>query len=382
MSITPDNFSQEPTAVPVANPLQAVREGWEAIYEELPVRSPFLSFDYLCLWYHCFAEVEAVRVIRIESQGETAGFLPLVLSRQAGRRVLKSITNAHCFHCPPLIRVNREEQFRQQLYPTLRAGQSSWDILELSCFFSFRPEFDIVSQERLADSGFKNGRYEQPDFTIDLSGTFEEYYQQVLSSKLRGNLKRLRQRLQDTGTTTFKHYQKEDAVANFPEFLQIESSGWKDRADSSILSLPENYRRYYQNLVRLLAKQDDLHLFFLELDGLPISGEFGYTEGEVYHSFKSGYREEYRNFTPSNLLFLDIIEYFLQSRSDIKRIHLFPEDGGYKHRWTNEDTTMVDVILFSASLRGQLSYFTHGARNRLKRISWLRRAVKSLQSDR
>jgi CelD/BcsL family acetyltransferase involved in cellulose biosynthesis len=382
MPITPSFFSQDLAAIPIPSPLQAVREEWENIYQELPVRSPFLSFDYIRLWYHCFAEAESIRLIRIGNRGETLGFLPMVLTRQSGRRVLRSLSNVHCFHCPPLIRLNREEQFRQQLYSTLRGGQSSWDILELSCFFSFRSDFDIVSQERLVDSSFKNGRYEQPDFTIDLSSTFEEYYHHVLSSKLRGNLKRFRQRLQDSGTTTFKHYQKEDAVENFPEFLQIESSGWKERADSTILSLPENYRRYYQNLVRLLAKPDNLHLFFLELDGLPISGEFGYTEGEVYHSFKSGYREQYRNFTPSNLLFLDIIEYFLKSRSDIKRIHLFPEDGGYKHRWTNEDTTMVNVTLFSASLRGQLSYFTHRARNRLKRISWLRPVVKALQSDR
>jgi CelD/BcsL family acetyltransferase involved in cellulose biosynthesis len=289
------------------------------------------------------------------------------------------MTNAHCFHCPPLIRVNRERQFGRQLYPTLHGDQSSWDILELSCFFSFRPDFDLVSQERLADSGFKNRRHEQPNFTIDLRGTVDEYYHQVLSPKLRDNLRRLRQRLQDTGTSTFQHYQKEAAVANFPEFLQIESSGWKDRANSSILSLPENYQRYYQNLVRLLAKRDNLHLFFLELDGLPIAGEFVYTEGEVYHSFKSGYREEYRNFTPSNLLRMEIIKYFMESRPDIKRVHLFPFDGGYKHRWANEDSTMVDITLFSRSLRGQLSYSMHLARKRLKSISWLRRAVQGFR---
>ena len=380
MSIRPDNFSHEPTVVPVPSPLQAVREEWETIYEELPVRSPFLSFDYLCLWYHCFAEVEAIRVIRVESQGETVGFLPLVLSRRAGLRVLKSITNAHCFHCSPLIRLNREYQFGQCLFPTLHGDQSSWDILELSCFFSFRPDFDIVSQERLAASGFKNRRHEQPNFTIDLHGTFDEYFQRELSSSLRRDLKKRFRLLENSGPVAFPHYQKEEAVAYFPEFLEIEGSGWKNRANSSILNQPENYHRYYQNLVRLLARRDDLHLFFLNQSGKSIAAALGYTEGEVYHSFKSGYREEYHHLAPSNLLRLNDIKYFLQNRPDIKKFHLFPVDGGFKHRWANEDSTTVDIALFSRSLRGQLSYSMHLARKRLKSISWLRRAVQGFRA--
>lgn len=377
----PNAFSQEPAPVPVPRTLQAIREEWEAFYAESEVRSPFLTFEFLCLWYHSFAAEDAIRIIRVESQGELVGVLPMVLSSQRGRRVLKSITNPHCLHCSPLIRKNHEKEFGDRLYPALHEYGSSWDVIRLGPFFSFNQEIDSVSEQVLSTSGFKSGRIEQPNYTIDLGTTFDEYYQHVISSKLRTNLKRRRRRLQETGVGTFQHCQKDDAVARFTEFLQLENSGWKGKEGSSILSLPENYQTYYQRLVRYLARRDELHLFFLDFDGHPIAGALGYTEGEVFHWFKIAYREEYHELGPSNLLLLDIIKFLMENRRDIKRFHLFPGYGVDKHRWTNEDATTVEAFLFSNSIRGRISFTTHRARNRLRTLPWLRKIVKRFRPE-
>jgi CelD/BcsL family acetyltransferase involved in cellulose biosynthesis len=367
-------------AIPVAPPLEAVRDEWVAIYEELPVKSPFLAFEYLCLWYHCFAEAEDIRIIRVADQGETLGFLPMVHSRRAGIRILKSRTNAHCFHSAPLIRADRGEQFARQLYATLQADQSSWDVLELACFVSSRSDFNIVSPERLAGSGFVFASTEQPNFSIDLAGTFEEYYNSTLTSKLRTNIRSRRNRLQTAGGGTYRHYQGTAAVAHFDEFLQLENSGWKGSAGSSIMSLPDSYQHYYRHLVNFLANQDSLHLFFLDLGDKPIAGAFGYTEDEVFHWFKIGYREEYGEMAPLNLLLLDNIKYFMENRRDIRRFNMFPEDGGYKHRWVNENTTMVGVALFSGTLMGRAAHSISRIRNRLKRIPWFLQLVKHIRA--
>lgn len=377
--MTPNAFSEGPTPVP--GTLQAIRKEWETIYAESALRSPFLTFEFLCLWYNSFAAEDEIRIIRVESEGEIVGVLPMQLCLQAGRRVLKSITNHHCLHCSPLIRKNRETQFSDRLYPTFHEDGSSWDVLRLGPFFSFNPEVQSVSEPILSASGFRAGRTVQPNYTINLQMTFEEYYQHVISSKLRTNLKRRRRRLHETGDGTFHHYQQDEAVAHFDDFLQLEHSGWKGREGSSILSLPENYQRYYRHLVRYLARRNELHLFFLALDGRPIAGAFGYTEGEVFHWFKIGYREEFRDLGPSNLLLLDIINFLMENRRDIKRFHLFPGFGVDKHRWINEDATTIEAFLFSNSMRGRYSYAAYLARERLRTVPWLRRLVKRFRSD-
>ena len=380
-SVRFDQIPLVPAVIPVAASLQAIRDEWVDIYAELPAKSPFLSFEYLCLWYHFFANADDIRLIRVAEQGEILGFLPMVKSRRAGLRILKSLTNAHCFHCAPLIRVNRGEQFARALYATLQNEQSAWDIVELACFVSSRSDFDLVSPERLSASGFRFASSEQPNFSIDLRGTFEEYYNQTISSKLRTNLKSRGKRLQAAGGGTYRHFHGTEAVARFDKFLQLENSGWKGSAGSSIMSLPDSYRKYYRRLVHFLASQDSLHLFFLELGDKPIAGAFGYTENEVFHWFKIGYREEYGEMAPLNLLLLDNIKYFMENRPDIRRFNMFPVDGGYKHRWVNENTTMVGVALFSGTLPGRAAYSISRVRNRLKRIPWFLRAVKRLRTD-
>ncbi|MEW5795011.1 MAG: GNAT family N-acetyltransferase [Candidatus Zixiibacteriota bacterium] len=377
--MTNNSFSPEPISVPVPEALQAIRDEWEAIYKESAVRSPFLSFEYLCLWYHCFASEEAIRIIRIEDQGETVGFLPLVSTKAAGRRALSSITNLHCLHCSPLIRQDREDLFAANLYPTLREMRSSFDIIRLGPYFSFNPEGALLSEAALSRSGFAFGRTELPDFTIDLGVGFDEFYHRTISAKLRSNLKRLRKRLEDVGAGAFLHFERDAAVSNFGELLHLEDSGWKGRAESSIARLPENYQRYYRGLVRLLADQGCLHLFFLELDGYAIAGAFGYTEGDVFHWFKIGYHEDYHELTPSNLLLLDIIRYLMEHRRDLRRFHLFPGDGGYKHRWSNENSTSVEAILFSNTFRGQASLMAYRARKRLKGVSWINKLVQRVR---
>ena len=369
---------QERLEVPVHDCLAEIQDEWEEISSQRRFQSPFMSFSFTCLWYECFAKQYPVRFIRVQDKGETLGFLPLFASKDFGLRKLNSLTNAHCLHFSPLVRTNDYKNFFSKAAQFLGKDRSSWDILSLDWIHSFDEMSAVVNSPELIEGPLKWHLASEPNFTIDLTCSFDEFFA-TRSSQLRTNLRRHSKQLTEAGEWQMVHLRGEDALAQFGEFVEIEDSGWKSEAGSSIAKTPANFQNYYRGLIQLLADQDLLHLYFLELNGQKIAAVFGYTEGDLFHYTKIGYREEYQKLSPSNLLLLEILREIKETMPAIKRFHLFPVGGRYKHRWANEESETYSLTFYSNSIRGNIAYFVASVRKSLKNISWLRRAITLLR---
>ena len=109
-------------------------------------------------------------------------------------------------------------------------------------------------------------------------------------------------------------------------------------------------------------------MYFLELNSELIAGVFGYIEGDVYHYAKIGYDEKYKALSPSNLLFIHIIEHLITYFPKVKRMNMFPWDYGYKHRVINEESNYLETILFNKTIRGKTMRRIYSLKERIKYI--------------
>ncbi|MDF1544722.1 MAG: GNAT family N-acetyltransferase, partial [bacterium] len=337
------------------------------------------SFEYLCLWYHCFAEPDNIRIIKVVNKNTLIGLFPLVSTSEFGKKVLRNLTNNHSLHFPALSRPEDRPTLVSSTIEILQEDQSYWDILRFDWMHSYLGQNCLTQADELSQLSLRSDGNSQPNFTINLDGTFDEFFS-GLGSKLRKNLKMYRNKLAKEGESGFVHLVGREAIERFPEFVEIEGSGWKGKAGSSIAQTAENYHRYYRGLIQILADRNDLHLFFLELNKKSIAGVLGYTEGELFHYSKIGYCEDFGHLSPSNLLLLDIIREIKENLPQVKRFHLFPDGAGYKHRWVNEQSETFATTLFSNSIRGRTSYIGMCVRKRLREISWLKRVVQNMRS--
>lgn len=355
--------------------LRESKAEWDDVLRESGSTSPLLSFDFVDLWYRSFAAPDEVAVVRAVDGTETVGFLPLVLRRRTGLRTLFSLTNSHCYHSDPPFRKGRDESFRRSILETLRREQTSWDLFRHDFSYSFSLLPGLIQDDELTLSGLPFRRTVHPTHTIRIDKPYERYFREDLSPNSRRDAARHVNRLTKAGSWSVRHLVDYDAVAQWPELLRLEDSGWKGTRGSSIARLASNYRAFYDGLIRLLASRGALHLFFLEFEGTAIAGDFGYVADGVFHWAKGGYDEAFGRFSPSNVLALRIIEEMTATHPEIRAIHLFPWDYGYKHRLCNETSLCLDTTVFGRTVPGEAIRLFEAAKDIIRPMI-RRRAVR------
>lgn len=334
--------------------LKLIAGEWNELYDENREQSIFFSFAYVQHWYECFAQPGEVWIYRLVEDGVTFGFFPLVRRWAFGAWILSGLTNDHCFHNAILVRHGCEERFRHLLVGELRQSGKFWELLRYNFTYSFAALPELFPEELVRGSGITQERYFQPTFAVRLRQPFNDYFRKDLSSNVRSALKRYLNKMNRSGLVRYICHEGEEALAHFGEFVAIEDSGWKGAAGSSIKRCGVDYQHHYRQLVRMLAERQLLRLYFLEYEQTLIAGLFGYLDGDTFHSLKIAYDERFKGFSPSNLLFIHIIELLTATMPELVRVHLFPWDGGYKHRFANEKVTCLDIVLFSPSWRGRV----------------------------
>jgi CelD/BcsL family acetyltransferase involved in cellulose biosynthesis len=338
--------------------LTSVEAEWRAIHDANHSASFFSGFDYVSLWCTSFARSEDIRIYPVVKGGRTIGFLPLIRETRGPVRLLSSLVNEHASHPAPLVAAGAEDDFRGAWFESLAADRASWDILHCWSY-----SFDRLVAPPGAPFAAKEGA--KPTYSIAVKGSFDEYFK-ALSQKFRRTTRGEWNKLARLPSACYRRHDNDEAVALWPEFLEIEDSGWKAREGSSIRRIPANYRTYYDRLIRLLAAEGVLSLHFLEIDGVRIAGSFGYQDRDTLHIAKAGYREEHGGMSPSNLLAFHVFKETMETRPDVRRIHLFPGDFGYKHRYINEETSYTELTVYNRNLLGTAARIRSAWKARLK----------------
>ena len=348
--------------------LESIKDEWINVYNDSPTKSPFLSFEFLKLWYHCFSVPDEIRIYRATDKGQTIGFLPLVMRRKNCIRRLTSLTNDHCFHSEPLVRRGYEDIFPELVIKEILQDSDSWDVFHHNFSYSFSQFPGLFTDDLLNNSCLHWERRTQPTYTVFLDNSFDRYFHCDLTPKMRKNIKMYENRLAKAGPSNFVHHQGTDALRLWPEFVNVENSGWKGDAGTSIKRLDSNFQRYYEGLINILAEKEALKMYFLQFDGKTIAGVFGYMEQNIFHYAKIGYNEQFKRFSPSNLLLIHIIEHLKSHSPDVNMFHMFPWDHGYKHRFANREAYCMETIIYSQTIGGKV----------LQHFSMLKKAVKRL----
>jgi CelD/BcsL family acetyltransferase involved in cellulose biosynthesis len=272
-----------------------------------------------------------------------------VAEQKKGIRILRSLTNAPCLHGEALVGALSEADFPGAVLETLER-ERGWDVLLFEHEYSFNGP-NLLPAESLRASGLKWDKIELPTFVITLGKPFEEYFRKDLSRKRRSYIMNYVNKVERAGSGGYEHLKDEKATAAWEEFVAIEDAGWKGTAGTSVRR-DHPLRNYYRGLLDLLAKQGRLRISFMTLGGRRIAGGFGYLQNGIFHLAKMGYHEEFGHYAPSNLLLLEFVKVMGEACPEVRKIHLFPWDHGYKHRFVNETAESVSTFVFNNTFRG------------------------------
>jgi CelD/BcsL family acetyltransferase involved in cellulose biosynthesis len=170
--------------------------------------------------------------------------------------------------------------------------------------------------------------------------------------KFRSHLRRARRQLEEQGTLELKHYGSADPEA-LKEFYDLEASGWKG-AEGTAIRCDARTRQFYDYVAQAAARDGYLSLDFLELNGKPIAGHFGFNLRGRYFLAKAGYDEAFRRHGPGQLLVSEILGQTPQR--GLREFDFVGPATWDESRWASARRTNYRVFIFHKSLYGALLY--------------------------
>jgi CelD/BcsL family acetyltransferase involved in cellulose biosynthesis len=168
--------------------------------------------------------------------------------------------------------------------------------------------------------------------------------------KFRSHLRRARRQLEEQGTLELKHYSTADTTA-LKRFYDLEASGWKGAEGTAIQCDPRT-RQFYDSVAQASARDGYLSLDFLELNGKPIAGHFGFNLRGRYFLAKAGYDEAFRRHGPGQLLVNEILGETPQR--GLREFDFVGPATWDESRWASARRTNYRVFIFRKNLYGAL----------------------------
>jgi CelD/BcsL family acetyltransferase involved in cellulose biosynthesis len=233
--------------------------------------------------------------------GELRGFFPTLLQRRFRGLPIKTLQlwrHEYCFLGSPLIDSTDAEQTLAALLDWLASGAAPahlmewtrlridgpcWPLLNDLLCARAQSAVDVVSHERA--------------LLVPSRQTHSG-----LSGKHRKELRRQERRLRERGQLGYRELQpREDVHPWLNDFLRLEKSGWKGRAETA-LATDASSLEYFRRVVLSGAPRGQVNMLAIELDGKPIAMKCNFITGSSAFAFKIAYDEDYARYSPGVLL--------------------------------------------------------------------------------
>ena len=237
-----------------------------------------------------------------------------------------------------------------------------WDLLELKHCRQGGSVDVVISQNRSFRLVTISDRYS--DFLVCKSELDNSVAR--LSSKFRRNIRRLWKKLREKGEIT-THLYKDPGQLNeaFNEFLEVESSGWKDESKTS-LKCDESLRSFYRSILETFGKNGSCVIHTMKLDGRPIASQFSVISGDSYNMLKIGYDEEFKSMGPGALLLDETVRIFSNDNT-INSIS-FVTGGGWSDKWSPQTLYVANHYIYNGTIKGNVCYFLEKSKDSLRSL--------------
>lgn len=274
-----------------------------ARWQQLPQASQEFpqSAEWTAVAAHSLYAGDTLRFIQLSQQGEIVGLAPLAVA---------------CGRFPERLEIAGATT----LFEPCGFNYRDQNALGALCEALVRTGRPVVLQRIEADGGlaqaFKaaaRGRGQLLQFNasgapfVPITSSWQQYFQS-LSSRRRQDYRRARRGLERLGKIEVE-IRAPDAVAveaGMAEAMQVEAASWKGREGSAMLTNPR-LSGFFLQLATRLARQGQLRLCFLRLDGAAIAMQIAVIHGGRWWVLKIGYDERWAEHSPGIQLMWDVL---------------------------------------------------------------------------
>ena len=330
-----------------------LREPWNALlYPENP-RAVFLSHEWTTAWFAAYGAGRSPYVLVASQGGAMRGILPLCAGRDrvAGlpARRLELMANGHS-PCADLIAApGFEPEVAAAFANHLQELDLAWDV----AVFHEVPEGAALDAFFAAfPAGLRLASWQRRSPYLPVAGTYDAY-RATLSKNFQRSLRHNRNRIARAGAPEVELLVSASSItASLDDLFAIGERSWQGEARAAVGSKPEN-RAFYRGLVRELAAQGVLRLFFLKLAGVRVAFELHVRSAGVEFGLKTGFDRAFEAAGPGTFLDQSIVE-ALFAEGQVREYDLLGNADPYKLRWTSQTRPYRRLTVFGTRGTGRV----------------------------
>jgi CelD/BcsL family acetyltransferase involved in cellulose biosynthesis len=190
----------------------------------------------------------------------------------------------------------------------------------------------------------------RPSLGVAIRGTWADY-ERGLSSRITGNLPRVRKRAAKLGPVAIEVHSPTpaDVGALFATVVAIEGSGWKG-AEGSALRCRQPLAAFFEAFVQRAARRGVLRIAVLTFGGQVAAVELAIEAYDRWWQLKIGYEAALGSYYPGLLLTHAMVE-----RAFARGLHAYEFLGSaaeWEERWQPERRTFEMCVVYPATLQG------------------------------
>ena len=364
-----DNISIE--VVQSIDRLEQLGQDWERVLERSGSNYPFLTQEWLLPWWkHMAPDKSTLYVLRAFRENDTYGYVPLLLARRNGVRILQFLGCPDSDYLDFIICRNRKETLEAFLR-FLGEQKNSWDLIDLKDIPSDSPNLDLLKSR-----GKETGSLCVADHvrtvapTLKTNGDFESFLKNK-SHSFRQSFRQTRRRINKVeGTHSIDLLSSGNAWDKVVDSMRsVEKRSWKEKTGHTKLSASKN-RKFFSNIMEAFARRGWLNLWTLSVNqqAVAYSLNFNYS-GKCYNYFLI-HDDDYEKFSPGALLFGYGVENAHNDGST--EFDCLRGDEPYKSRWTNDSRDCHQLVFHKTSLRSLLLFLL------LRKLRWALKRSKTI----
>jgi CelD/BcsL family acetyltransferase involved in cellulose biosynthesis len=205
---------------------------------------------------------------------------------------------------------------------------------------------------------------------LDLTGDWETYWTER-SQRFKKTVRNVANRVQRLGTVSVTDAGTQDLSTCMNILHALAGRSWKKSLDVSVTQ-SRPIAAFFEDLTAALLERGQLHLWVLNLDGVPIAAEYHVRDGDTVYALRGDFDERYRDASPGAYLNAHIVRTYFER--GIRHYDMGPGESEYKQRWATRIADLDTFIIFHRTPYARALYaLEHHAIPRLRRArEWLR----------
>lgn len=306
--------------------IEQFEKEWSSILGEREVKIPYVTPDWIRVWWTYFGEDREFYLLRLCEQGRSIGFCPLMREKQLGYEQFRFIGWPQASRMTLIVRLGYEETFVQQLLSHFKARTKPC-LVSLHGIFTEDPSYAFLKEGFLS---LPHILFTKRASITDWQETgFAAVMEEARGHRLIRDVLTRRQSLSKLCTLTYEMARPDEVESIFP----LHEKRWSKKNDGNGFAKGQQ-KQFFGDLARQKEFGSfEVHVGLLKVGLFPIAFHYSIRCHDQIYAYRVAHDNDFCYYRPGFMTALHLLEGYQEEACH--RVDFSTGEDEYKRYFTN-----------------------------------------------